>query len=102
MVIGDARLGGEPGRPSSSRGSPDFAAFIILHELSHFVGRANGQEIHDFGRGWFNEPFIAPLKAAQRLANADSYATFAHECLADKPDKPPFVESRPGGLAGAR
>ena len=53
-------------------------------------------------RGWFNEPFIAPLKAEQRLASADSYATFAQECLADKPDKPPFVESRPGGLAGAR
>ena len=35
-------------------------------------------------------------------ANADSYATFAQECLADRPDKPPFVESRPGGLAGAR
>ena len=79
----------------ASRVTPDFAAFIILHELSHFVGRANGQEIHDFGRGWFNEPFIAPLKAVQRLANADSYATFAHECLADKSDKPPFVESRP-------
>lgn len=86
----------------ASRVTPDFAAFIILHELSHFVGRANGQEIHDFGRGWFNEPFIAPLKAAQRLANADSYATFAQECLADKPDKPLFVESRPGGLGGAR
>jgi hypothetical protein len=45
---------------------------------------------------------IAPLKAAQRLADADSYATFAQECLADKPDKPRFVESRPGSLAGAR
>lgn len=86
----------------SPRVSPDFAAFIILHELSHFVGRANGQEIDDFGRGWFNEQFIAPLKVEKRLANADSYATFAHECLADRSDKPPFVESRPGGLGGAR
>jgi peptidoglycan hydrolase-like protein with peptidoglycan-binding domain len=84
------------------RVSPDFAAFIILHELSHFVGRNNLQQIHDFGRGWFNEQFITPLTAEQRLANADSYATFAQECLADRPDKPPFVESRPGGLAGAR
>jgi hypothetical protein len=85
-------LPGEPGRPRdawparshplglgffASRVTPDSAAFIILHELSHFAGRANGQEIHDFGRGWFNEPFIAPLKAAQRLANAVTYATFA-------------------------
>jgi hypothetical protein len=84
----------------ASRVTPDFAAFIILHELSHFVGRANGQEVHDFGRGWFIEQFIAPLKAEQRLANAHTYATFAQECLADKPDKPLFVESRPGGLAG--
>jgi hypothetical protein len=86
----------------ASRVTPDFAAFIILHELSHFAGRANGQEIDDFARGWFNEPFIAPRKAAQRLANAVTYATFAQECLADKPDKPPFVESRRGGLARAR
>jgi peptidoglycan hydrolase-like protein with peptidoglycan-binding domain len=86
----------------ASRVGPNFGAFIILHELSHFVGRANLQEIHDFGRGWFNEQFITPLTAEQRLANADSYATFAQECLADRPDKPPFVESRPGGLAGAR
>ncbi len=84
------------------RVSPSFAAFIILHELSHFVGRANLQKIDDFGRGWFNEQFIAPLTVQQRLRNADSYATFAQECLAEKPDKPPFVESRPGGLAGAR
>jgi hypothetical protein len=46
-------------------GHARFAFFIILHELLHFVGRANGHKIHDFGRGWFNEPFIAPLKAAQ-------------------------------------
>ena len=84
------------------RVSPNFAAFIILHELSHFVGRANLQKIDDFGRGWFNEPFIAPLSVQQRLTNADSYATFAQECLAEKPDKPAFVESRPGGRAGAR
>ena len=93
-----ANVAGGPMPFLASRVTPDFAAFIILHEQSHFVGRANGQEIHNFGRGWFNEPFIAPLKAEQRLANADSYATFAQECLADKPDKPPFVESRPAAL----
>ena len=76
-----------------------------LHHPARAValrGPRQGQEIHDFGRGWFNEQFIAPLKAEKRLANADSYATFAQECLADKPDKPLFGESLPGGLVGAR
>ena len=82
--------------------SPEFGAFIILHELAHFVGRSTGQEVKDFGRGWFNEPFIVPLTAEQRLGNAESYATFAFECMNDKPDKPFFVQSSPGGQAGAR
>jgi hypothetical protein len=80
----------------------EFAAFILLHELSHFVGRANGQEIDDFGRGWFDDLFIKPLSAGQRLSNADSYASFAQECLADSPTKPAFVKTAPGGLRGAR
>ena len=80
----------------------EFAAFIILHELSHFVGRSNRQNIGDFGRGWFDDRFMRPLSANQRLANADSYAGFAHECRTGNPAKPPFVRTAPGGLGGAR
>jgi len=80
----------------------DFGAFIILHELSHFTGRRDGESIEDNGRGWFNDAFILPLGAAQRLLNADSYAGFAFECLTESSTKPPFVKTAPGGLGGAR
>lgn len=80
----------------------DFAAFILIHELSHFTGRRDGEFIVDNGRGWFDDVFIRPLSAAQRLLNADSYATFAHECRTGSAAKPSFVRTAPGGLGGAR
>ena len=82
--------------------TPDFAAFILIHELSHFTGRRDGERIADNGRGWFDDTFIRPLGAAKRLLNADSYATFAHECRTGSAVKPAFVKTAPGGLGGAR
>jgi peptidoglycan hydrolase-like protein with peptidoglycan-binding domain len=82
--------------------TPDFAAFILIHELSHFTGRRDGEPIVDNGRGWFDDTFIKPLSAAQRLLNADSYASFAHECRTGSAAKPFFVKTAPGGLGGAR
>ncbi len=80
----------------------DFAAFILIHELAHFISRRDGQLIVDNGRGWFDDVFIRPLGAAQRLLNADSYATFAHECRTGSSARPAFVKTAPGGLGGAR
>lgn len=82
--------------------SAEFAAFIILHELAHFVGDADGLEIDDLGRGWFDDVFIRPLAVDQRLLNADSYAGFAHECRTGSATKPGFVKTAPGGRAGRR
>lgn len=82
--------------------TPPFAAYIIVHELAHFTGRRDGQRIADNGRGWFDDIFIKPLSANARLTNADSYASFAEECRANSPAKPPFVRTAPGGLGGAR
>jgi peptidoglycan hydrolase-like protein with peptidoglycan-binding domain len=82
--------------------TPEFGAFIILHELSHFVGHSDGRFIVDNGRGWFDDQFIKPLSADSRLTNADSYASFAHECRVGSPAKPAFVKTAPGGLGGAR
>jgi peptidoglycan hydrolase-like protein with peptidoglycan-binding domain len=82
--------------------TPDFAAFILIHELAHFTSRRDGEIIDDFGRGWFDDTFIRPLNAAQRLLNADSYASFAHECRTNSAARPPFVTTSPGGLAGRR
>ena len=82
--------------------SADFAAFILIHELAHFTSRNDGQIIGDEGRGWFDDTFIRPLSAAKRLVNADSYATFAHECRTGSPVRPGFVTTSPGGLKGRR
>jgi peptidoglycan hydrolase-like protein with peptidoglycan-binding domain len=80
----------------------DFASFILLHEIGHFVSRRDGEIIDDFGRGWFDDLFIKPLPAAKRLLNADSYASFAHECRTGSAAKPAFVKTAPGGLGGSR
>jgi peptidoglycan hydrolase-like protein with peptidoglycan-binding domain len=82
--------------------SDEFASFILVHELSHFTGRRDGEFIVDNGRGWFDDIFIKPLSASQRLLNADSYASFAQECRTGSPAKPAFVKTAPGGLGGAR
>ena len=80
----------------------EFASFILLHELGHFVSRRDGEVIDDFGRGWFDDAFIRPLPAAKRLLNADCYASFAHECRTGSAAKPGFVKTAPGGLGGSR
>lgn len=82
--------------------STDFAAFILIHELAHFTSRRDGQIIEDNGRGWFDDTFIKPLTAAQRLLNADSYASFAQECRTGSSARPAFVKTAPGGLGGRR
>lgn len=82
--------------------TPDFRTYIIIHELAHFTGRRDGEVIDDFGRGWFNDTFIVPLSAAQRLLNAETYATFAFECLTESAARPPFVTTSPGGPNGTR
>ena len=82
--------------------TPDFAAFILIHELAHFTSRRDGAVIDDFGRGWFDDTFIRPLGAAKRLANADSYASFATECRNNSPARPGFITTAPGGLKGRR
>ncbi len=82
--------------------TPEFGSFIIVHELSHFIGHSDGRFIKDNGRGWFDDTFIKPLSADLRLTNADSYASFAQECRVDSSVKPAFVKTAPGGLGGAR
>ncbi len=43
--------------------TPDFAAFILTHELAHFTSRRDGAIIEDNGRGWFDDIFIKRLSA---------------------------------------
>jgi hypothetical protein len=71
----------------------DFCAFIMLHEMGHFVGFPGGSLILDEGRGWFTDDTIKRLSAQQRLHNADSYAAFATECRTGSSAKPPYVKA---------
>lgn len=71
----------------------EFCAFIMLHEMAHFVGFPGGGLIDDNGRGWFTDDTISKLSVRQRLLNADSYATFAVECRTGDPKKPPYVKA---------
>lgn len=82
--------------------TPDFAAHIIVHEVTHFVGTADGELIDDFGRGWFDDIFVRFLTHRQRMQNADSYGTFAHECRVNSSERPAFLTTAPGGLGGRR
>ena len=71
----------------------EFCAFIMLHEMAHFVGFPGGSPIPDNGRGWFTDDPIKKLTADQRLHNADSYATYAVECRTGDSRKPPYVKA---------
>ncbi|MCK6682176.1 MAG: peptidoglycan-binding protein [Thermoanaerobaculia bacterium] len=71
----------------------ELCAFIMLHEMAHFVGFPGGSFILDNGRGWFTDSTISKLSADQRLHNADSYATFAVECRTGNSAKPPYVKA---------
>ena len=58
--------------------SDDMRAFVIVHELAHFVGYP--QKIDDLAYNWEgNGSRIRQLQPAARILNAESYANFAHE-----------------------
>lgn len=71
----------------------EFCAFIMLHEMAHFVGFPGGELIDDHGRGWFTDDTISRLNAGKRLHNADPYATFAVECRTSSSVKPHYVKA---------
>lgn len=71
----------------------EFCAFIMLHEMAHFVGFPDRSFIRDNGRGWFTDSTISALSVEERLHNADSYATFATECRTRSSVKPPYVKA---------
>ncbi len=83
--------------------NPEFCAFLIVHEMTHFIGfRNQSEQIKDAGRGWFDDPGIKKLSQFERLRNADSYATHAAECRFNSPLRPSFIKAGGSGLGGAR
>lgn len=72
-------------------GIPDFAAFIIIHELRHFVERE--QQDGHFGKGWVTDPAMVALKPPKTLANCDTYSGFALEAHNGEMQRPVFIKS---------
>ncbi|MEP7036700.1 MAG: peptidoglycan-binding protein [Acidobacteriota bacterium] len=80
-------------RAINAVGIPDFVAFIMVHEMAHFIGLPGGIFIGDNGRGWFDDAIMQNLTLRQRLESADPYAGFAHECRTNDSSRPPWIVS---------
>lgn len=101
-TVAFARLGGFFSKDTSGRivfrrgtalatGIQDFAAFIIIHELRHFVEREN--ENGHFGKGWATDAGVQSLLPSQKLYNCDSYAGFALESKHGIMERPGWVKT---------
>ena len=102
-TVAFARLGGFhdkndlTGKITFRRGSffatgiPDFAAFIFIHELRHYVDQdgANGH----FGKGWVTDPGMIALRETETILNCDTFAGFALECKNGDMQRPPWVKT---------
>jgi len=72
-------------------GIPDFAAFIFIHELRHFIEQE--QRGGHFGKGWVTDPGMLKLTPFERLGNCDTYAGFALEAKNGEMERPVYIKS---------
>jgi hypothetical protein len=72
-------------------GIQDFAAFIFVHELRHFVDQ-DGAPGH-FGKGWVTDPPMQALPETQTVLNCDTFAGFALEARNGIMERPQWVRS---------
>jgi hypothetical protein len=72
-------------------GIPDFAAFVFIHELRHFVDQqqADGHQ----GKGWVTDPGMEALTPTQRQINCDTFAGFAVEARNGIMQRPGWIKS---------
>ena len=72
-------------------GIPDFAAFIFIHELRHYVDQdgANGH----FAKGWVTDPGMQALKEDKTILNCDTFAGFALEAKNGEMQGPSWVKT---------
>lgn len=71
--------------------SQDFAAFVFIHEMRHYVERGN--DVGHHGKGWFSDPGMQKMNTQQRLGNCDTYAGFALEAHNGEMDRPGWLKS---------
>jgi hypothetical protein len=72
-------------------GIQDFAAFVFIHELKHYV-ETEGKGGH-FGKGWYTDSTIDALRPEDRQANCDSFAGFALEARNGDMQRPGWLKS---------
>jgi len=72
-------------------GIADFAAFVFIHELRHFVDQE--QQNGHLAKGWVTDPGMQALPTRDLLNNCDTYAGFALEAKNGIMDRPGWVKS---------
>lgn len=69
---------------------PDFAAFVMIHEMRHFVERSS--DIGHHAKGWVTDESMQKLRPDQTVFNCDTYAGFALEARNGEMQRPGWVK----------
>ena len=69
----------------------DFAAFVFVHELRHYVER--GGDVGHHAKGWVTDEGMGRMPAARAILNCDTYAGFALEARNGVMQRPGWVRS---------
>ena len=69
----------------------DFAAFVFIHELRHYVER--GGDVGHHAKGWVTDDGMQNLPARKTVLNCDTYAGFALEARNGIMQRPGWVKS---------
>lgn len=72
-------------------GIPDFASFVFIHEMRHYVEQQG--DIGHHGKGWVTDPGMQALGPEKTLFNCDTYAGFALEARNGEMQRPGWVRS---------
>jgi hypothetical protein len=70
---------------------PDFAAFVLIHEMRHFVEQQN--DVGHHAKGWVTDEGMVKLRPDQTIFNCDTYAGFALEARNGEMQRPGWVKS---------
>lgn len=72
-------------------GIADFAAFVFIHEMRHYV--EDRGDVGHHAKGWYSDPGMQALKANDLLNNCDTYAGFALEARNGEMQRPGWLKS---------
>jgi len=71
----------------------DFAAFVFIHELRHFVELFKALNGGHYGKGWYTDDGMKDLPPEQTVLNCDTYAGFALEAQNGDMQRPGWLKS---------